>query len=180
MSENKETTDSEDLLDPVTVLGVPVHLERLVYSTVVLMSVLVVYDGWASLTTFAGTALVIAAPTLALLLAHLFADALHRQAELHRPLRRREWGALVRHQGNIVLAAVPPLLILLVGWVTPADARSTIAVLLWTGVLTLVALASLSAYHAGLRGWRLLASAAVGGVIGLVVISLQVVLKPHG
>ena len=31
-----------------------VRLERVVYATVVLMSVLAVYDGWASLTTFAG------------------------------------------------------------------------------------------------------------------------------
>ena len=163
----------------LTILGVQIHLERLVYSTVVLMSVLVVYDGWASLTTFAGIALVIAAPTIALLLAHLFADALHQQAVLRRPLRRSEWRDLLRHQVNILLAAVPPLLILLAGWLTPADALQTVAVLLWTGVLTLVVLAWVSAYRAGLRGWRLLAAAAMGGVIGLVVISLQVVLKPH-
>lgn len=172
-------TEPDEGGTPLTVLGVRIHLERLVYATVVLMSVLVVYDGWASLTTFAGIALVIAAPTLALLLAHLFADALHAQAVLRRPLHSGEWRGLLRHQANIALAAVPPLVILLAGWLTPADALQTVAVLLWTGVLTLVALAALSAYRAGVRGWRLLASAAIGGVIGLIVISLQVVLKPH-
>lgn len=164
---------------PLTILGVQVHLERLVYSTVVLMSVLVVYDGWATLTTFAGIAIVIVAPTVALLLAHLFADALHEQAELRRPLRTGEWSRLLRHQVNIVLAAVPPLAIMLVGWRTPADALKIVTVLVWTGVVTLVALTSVSAYRAGLRGWRLLVAGATGGVIGLVVISLQVLLKPH-
>lgn len=169
--------DEDDL--PLTVLGVQIHLERLVYSTVVLMSVLVVYDGWASLTTFTGIALVIAAPTLALLLAHLFADSLHLQSELRRPLNAAEWRRLLGHQANILLAAAPPLVILLVGWATPADALATVTLLLWTGVVTLIGLTSFSGYRAGLRGWRLLVSALIGGLIGLIVISLQVVLKPH-
>lgn len=154
-------------------------LERLVYSTVVLMSVLVVFDGWSSVATFFGVALVIIAPTLALTVAHLFADVLHLQAEHRRLLMGHEWRALLRHQVNIVLAAVPPLLILLIGWITPMHALGTVQVLIWTGLATLVALAALSAWRAGLRGWRLVASGAVGGLIGLIVISLQILLKPH-
>jgi uncharacterized protein YndB with AHSA1/START domain len=163
---------------PLKLFGHAVSLERLAYATVVLMSILVVYDGWASLTTFGGIAIVIIAPTLAVLLAHLFADVLHLQAEHRRLLDRGQLGALLRHQLGIVFAAVPPLVILLLGWITPMDALNTISVLIWTGMVTLVGLTAFSAYHAGLRGWRLVAAGVAGGLVGLVVISMQVLLKP--
>lgn len=165
--------------DEIRVAGFAVSIERLVYATVVLMSVLVVYDGWADLTTFAGTAMVIVGPILAITLAHLFAGVLQSIAELHRTLTPAEWGRHIRDQVQVLAAAVPPLVVTGIGWVSPLDARSTIAVLLWTGVLTLMVLSGISGHQAGLRGWRLGASALAGGVVGLVVIAMQVVLKPH-
>lgn len=156
-----------------------VRLDRLVYATVVLMSVLVVYDGWQELVTFLGVAAVISGPILALALAHLFAEGLHAHAEQHRPLTRHEWAWLARDQVSVLLAAVPPLVVLGVGWVSTLDALSTITVLLWTGVVTLIALAGFAGRQAGVRGWRLLVAALSGGIVGLIVISLQIVLKPH-
>ncbi len=155
------------------------NVERAVYGTVVLMSVLVVYEGWASLTSFFGTALVIIAPIVALLLAHYFADLMSLHVEVGRPLRRAEWMGLAGREVGILLAAVPPLTILLIGWLTPLDAVSTIKVLLWGGVASLMFLAAVAASQAGYRGWRLAVASAMGGVVGLVVISLQVLLKPH-
>ena len=155
------------------------RLDRLVYATVVLMSVLVVYDGWQDLVTYLGVAAVIIGPILALALAHLFAEVLQAHAELLRPLTTHEWLWFLRDQVSVLAAAVPSLVVLGVGWVSPMDALSTIAVLLWTGVLTLVVLAGIAGRHAGLRGWRWLAAALSGGVVGLVVISLQILLKPH-
>jgi hypothetical protein len=156
-----------------------IRLDRLVYATVVLMSVLVVYDGWDQLTTFGGMALVIVAPIVALAMAHLFAEVMDAYATLRRPLSRSEWSELTLEQTRWLLAAVPPLVILGLGWISRLDARSTIAVLLWTGLATLVVLATLSGHRAGFRGWRLFLAGLSGGVVGLVVISLQIVLKPH-
>ncbi len=155
------------------------RLDRLVYATVVLMSVLVVYDGWESLTTFGGMAVVIIAPILALAVAHLFAEAMDAYATLRRPLVAHEWRRIVLDQGPWLFAAVPPLVILGLGWISPLDARSTIVVLLWTGLATLVVLAAVAGYRAGFRGWRLAVAGLSGGVVGLIVISLQIVLKPH-
>jgi hypothetical protein len=156
-----------------------VRIDRLVYATVVLMSVLVVYDGWQQLASFAGLAAVIIAPMLALGIAHLFAEVLHAIAELRRPLTAPEWAHFAREQVSWFLAALPPLVVLGIGWVSPMDALTTISLLIWTGLLTLIALAAVAGHRAGLRGWRWVGSALSGGVIGLIVISLQVVLKPH-
>lgn len=155
------------------------NVERTAYGTVVLMSVLVVYEGWAQLTSFVGTCIVIIAPTLALLLAHYFADVMAMHVQTRRSLRAAEWRQLSTRQTGIVLAAVPPLLIVLVGWLSPLDALSTIKVLLWAGVATLMFLSGLSARRAAYRGWKVVVAVALGGVVGVVVISMQVLLKPH-
>ena len=70
-------------------------------------------------------------------------------------------------------------MVLAIGWVTPADVVGTIALVLWTGVVTLVVLSGIAGYRAGLRGWRWGVSTATGGLIGLIVIGLQLLLKPH-
>jgi hypothetical protein len=168
------TTDADDA-SAASVL----RIDRLVYATVVLMSVLAVYDGWQDLATFAGVAVVIVGPLLALSLAHLFGDVLHAHAELRRPLTAAEWRHHARDQTSWFVAAVPPLVMLAIGWITPADVVGTIALVLWTGVVTLVVLSAVAGHRAGLRGWRWCVATAAGGLIGLVVIGLQLVLKPH-
>jgi hypothetical protein len=156
-----------------------VRLERVVYATVVLMSVLAVYDGWAELTSFLGVAIVIVAPLVALGVAHLFSEVIEEHYRLQRPLTGAEWRRLSLGQLRILVAGVPPLVILGIGWLSPLDERRTIAVLLWTGVATLVVLSLVAARRAGIRGWRLAVAGLGGGLVGLIVISLQVLLKPH-
>lgn len=164
---------------PLRVLGMPIHLERLTYTTIVLMSVLVVYDEWSELTTFMGMTLVIIGPILAIAIAHGFSEALDEIADYRRPLTWSEWRALLLSQLQVLFAAVPPLVVVGLGFLSPLDADGTINVLIWTAAVTLIALAAVAAYRAGLRGWRLVLAACVGGVIGLLVISLQILLKPH-
>ena len=159
-------------------LGLRVSIERLVYATVVLMSVLVVYDGWNDLATFAGVAVVIIGPILALAIAHLFAEVFELHFHKQRPLSRREWRELALDQVQLLLAAVPPLIILGLGWISPFNERHTIAALLWGGVATLAGLSYVAARRAGIRRWRLAVATLSGGAIGLLVISLQIVLTP--
>ena len=158
---------------------VEIRLERVVYATVVLMSVLAVYDGWAELTSFLGVAVVIVAPLVALGIAHLFSEGIEEHYHLQRALTVAEWRRLALGQLTILVAAVPSLVVLGIGWVSPLDERRTIAVVLWTGVVTLVVLSLVAARRAGIRGWRLAVAGVGGGVVGLIVISLQVLLKPH-
>lgn len=163
----------------VPVRGLRLDIERFTYTTVVLMSVLVVYDGWADLASFVGVALVIIAPVLAISLADGFSEALHEMALAGRPLTGKEWRELIRGLAHVLAAAIPPLAVLAVGWLSPWDVRSTIVALLWTGTLTLVALAYVTARRTGLHGWRVIVASGFGGIIGLIVISLQILLKPH-
>lgn len=164
---------------PFRLGGHPISLERLTYATTVLMSVLVVYDGWEERATFIGVVVVILGPILALAAARCFAEALQEHLEVERPLTRAEWRAILTSQWQVFLAAVPPIIVLGIGWLSPLDARSTIELLLWTGTATLMGLGALAGYRAGLRGWRWLAAAASGAAVGLLVISLQILLKPH-
>jgi len=165
--------------DHVRLFGLRVDIERQVYTTVVLMSVLVVYDGWHELASFLGVAAVIVAPVLAILAAHFFSEVLEDHSALCRPLTGAEWLGHARHQGSSLWSALPPLVVLGIGWVSPLDVLSTITVLVWTGVATLMVLAGAAAARAGYRGWRLGVAAIVGAGIGLLVVSLQILLKPH-
>ena len=119
------------------------------------------------------------APLLALGVAHLFSEVIEEHYHLQRPLTGAEWRRLSVGQLKILVAAIPPLVILGIGWLNPLDERRTIAVLLWTGMATLVGLSFIAGRRAGLRGWRLAVAGISGGVVGLIVISLQVLLKPH-
>jgi hypothetical protein len=163
----------------VRIGGLQVSLERMTYATVVLMSVLVVYDGWEQLATFIGVAAVILGPILALAVAHFFSEILQAYAEHQRPLTFPELRWHARDQVQTLLAAVPPLIVLGLGWISPLDARGTIELLLWTGMVTLIGLASIAGRRAGLRGLRWFVISLSGGVVGLIVISLQIILKPH-
>ena len=169
----------DDHADDLRIGGWAVSLERLTYSTIVLMSVLVVYDGWDQLASYAGVAVVILGPTLAIAVAHLFSEAVHAHAEHGRPLTLTEWRRLSIDQVQILFSAIPPLLVLAVGWLSPLDEHGTIRLLLWTGVATLTGLAAVAGRRAGFRGWRWMMVAISGGAVGLFVVSLQIVLKPH-
>jgi hypothetical protein len=161
----------------VHVHGYALDLERLTYATIVVMSVLAVYTGWAKLSFLAATAVVVA-PVVALGVAHAFSEALHKHAETRRPLNAQEWKAVAWHQLHLLLAAVPPLVLLILGRTTPIGNENVRAAVLTTGMVTLIALTAVAAKHAGYTGWRWLVASLSGGVIGVVVIVLQVVLKP--
>ena len=67
----------------------PVRVDRTVYATITLMSVLIIYDGWQHL-RFVDVAGVIVGPVLAMFLSHVFAGILPRESGAGQELNRRE------------------------------------------------------------------------------------------
>jgi hypothetical protein len=167
----------QDPPPPVRAHGEGLDLERLTYATIVVMSVLAVYPGWEDLSV-RNAAAVIFAPIIALATAHYFSEVLHLHAELQRPLTRTEWREAARRQWQVVLAGVPPLLLMVVGRVVDQDVERVTLIILGTGVVTLMLYAGLAGRRAGIRGWRLAVMSLAGGAIGLLVLSLQILLKP--
>jgi hypothetical protein len=163
--------------EQVRVGGLLLDLERLTYATVVVMSVLAAYKGWSELSFPAATAVVVA-PVLAVAVAHCFAELMHAHAVNQRPLTKPEWRAAVAHQPHLLLAALPPFVVLTVGRLTPLEAQDARVVVLGTGLITLIGLATIASRRAGYHGWQLVVASLAGGLVGLIVISLQVLLKP--
>ena len=157
---------------------VSVPVGPFVYGTVTLMSVLVVYKGWKDIRGYFGVAVVVIGPALALALAHLFAEVLEDHVHLRRPLRRAEWRSAVASAAVFLMIVVPPLALLLVGRVFSIELRTTVYLMIWMGVASLAFWGWLAGRRAGLAGLRLVASSGAGLAIGLVVVALQLVLKP--
>jgi hypothetical protein len=153
-------------------------IERLAYATVVVMAVLAAYQGWAKL-SFVSAALVVVSPVLAVALAHAFSELLQEHAVHQRTLTRAEWAAAVRRQLHLLLAALPPLVVLSIGRAGSIEVARTGAVVELTGMVTLMFLSALACRRAGFRGWKLVLGTLAGGVVGLTVIALQIALKPH-
>jgi len=61
-------------------------LDRAVYTTITIMSVLIVYDGWQNLKFWAAVGVIIG-PVLAMFISHVFSAFLARQAERVRAPR---------------------------------------------------------------------------------------------
>ena len=80
----------EDRTDVIHISRQALSLERLTYATIVLMSVLVVYDGWGQLASFAGAAVVILGPTLALAAAEWVARSRAGKGAHEAPARTRK------------------------------------------------------------------------------------------
>lgn len=78
-------------------LNRPILVDRVVYATITLMSVLIIYDGWQQLRLIDVVA-VIAGPVLAMFIAHLFSGSLATQVELGRGLTGNELIPIVRSE----------------------------------------------------------------------------------
>ena len=86
----------------------PVLIDRIVYATITIMSVLIIYDGWEHLKLI-NVVGVILGPVLAMFLAHVFSAAMAQHVEVGRVLSRKEWGGIARIQAPFLLLCVPPL-----------------------------------------------------------------------
>ena len=119
-------------------------VERVVNTTIMLMSVLVLYDGWETLKLI-GVVAVIVGPVLAMVLAHVFAASIAREVDLKRTPTSRERTRIVRDESRFLLVAVPPVAIVVALYLLGLSLRDCIqAVLVGRADVTRVL---------GWRGW---------------------------
>jgi hypothetical protein len=163
--------------DIVRSAGRPDIISHAVVGTITLTSVLIIYDGWASL-SFGDAAAIIVGPVLAIFIARAFGEALAKVAAKGNPLSRSELLSGVRAECGFLLLAVPPIVLLAVLDLAGVALGDSIQVVTWLGAASLGFWGGLAGVRAGLRGWRLALAVAIGFLIGGLVLTLRVILQP--
>lgn len=154
-----------------------IRVDRLIYTTVTLLSVLIIYDGWATL-QFWDVVAVIVGPIVAIFLSHAFGAELGMRVALGRPLTGTERRAVILEESRFLLILVPPLLILTVLALAGVSNNAIIRIIVGVGVLSLGFWGAVAARRAGLTGWSLTAAALFGLAVGCIILILQGLLQP--
>jgi hypothetical protein len=154
-----------------------IRVGRVVTTTITLMSVLVIYDGWEKLNLLGVTA-VIVGPIVAIFLSHVFAGVLARRVEFGRRMTRAERGGLLLAESQFLLVAVPPLALLLVLSAAGVSYKHGIQVIVGVGVLSLGLWGGLAGRRSGLTGWALAICVLYGLGVGATILILQALLQP--
>jgi hypothetical protein len=155
----------------------PVIVDRIVYATITMMSVLIIYDGWDHLKLINVVGIIVG-PVLAMFMAHVFSAAIARHVEVGRILNRREWGAIIRVQAPFLLLCAPPLIVVSVLYAFDVSLSDAIRVTLWLGTASLGYWGYVAGRRAGFVGWRMVAVVTAGLLIGVVILLIQVFLQP--
>jgi hypothetical protein len=143
----------------------PFVVGRVVYGTITLMSVLVVYDGWQQL-RFRDVVVVIVGPVLVLFLSHLFAATLAKQVELGRVVTGTERAKIARSESPFLLLAVPPVVVVGILTLLGLSLSASIRCLIVLGAVSLGCWGGVAGRRSGMTGWRLVLAVAAGLVIG--------------
>jgi len=162
---------------PTRVGPLKIRADRMIYTTITLLCVLIIYDGWEQL-RFWNVVTVIVGPVLAVFLGHVFGAALGTRVAIGRPLTRGERWAVMVEECRFLLVAVPPLTILVVLTMFGVSYTRTIQVIVLTGVLSLGVWGGAAGRRAGLTGWGQVLSIAYGLLLGGVVLVVQALLHP--
>ena len=160
-----------------TTTGRPVDVDRLIYATITLMSVLIIYDGWEQL-KFVQMVGVIVGPVLAMFLSHVFSASLALQVSQGRPITMAERLAITRKESRFLLICVPPVLLTGILFLLGLSLNDAIRWALFMGTVSLGYWGGLAGRRAGLSGWRLGRAVLGGLLIGLIILALQVMLQP--
>jgi hypothetical protein len=155
----------------------PVLVDRVVYGTITVMSVLMIYDGWQHLKLIDVVG-VIVGPVLAMFLAHTFSAAMAQHVEAGRILTGNEWKGVIRAQAPFLFLCVPPLAIVTFLYAVGVPLTDGIRITLWCGTASLGYWAFVTGRRAGFVGWRMVMVVILGLLIGIVILLVQVVLQP--
>ena len=155
----------------------PVMIDRVVYTTITLMCVLIIYDGWSQLRLI-DAVLIIVGPVLAMFIAHIFSASLGKRAELRRGATWEERGEIIRFESRFLLLAVPPIALLIVSDLAGVSLGAAVEVIIILEGLSIGFWAGLAARRSGVGGWTVVLAVFVGLIVGAIVLTLQVFLQP--
>ncbi len=154
-----------------------VVVDRVVYVTITMMSVLIIYDGWDQL-RYGGVIGVIVGPVVAMFVAHVFAAAIALQVDVKRTLTGAERRRIVQAESRFLFVAVPPLAVIIVLRLAGLSLASSVQVVVWIGAVSLGFWGGVAGRRAGLTGWHLALTVFAGLAVGAVVLMLHLVLQP--
>lgn len=150
---------------------------RAVSGTIVVTSVLVVYDGWGNLRLLEAVAIILG-PVVAMVIAHAFAASLAAYPRLVGGPKGRELRRIVRQESRFLLVCAPQIVLLLVLTLVGFGLCDAVHVLIWAGAASLRLWGGLAARRAGLRLRGVALGVIAGLAVGGAVLPLRVFLQP--
>ena len=109
-------------------------------------------------------------------IAHAYASSATRRLREQEHLTVKGFAKAMVEQAPILAGAVAPLAMLVVFGIAGASLGDAVTAGIWTAAATIVAIEVTAAVRAGAEGFELVAQAAIGVVLGLLVIALKLVL----
>jgi hypothetical protein len=152
-------------------------IDRAVYGTIAVTSVLIVFDGWANLGT-GGAVAVILGPIVAMVVGHIYAASVAAYPKLRGQVALGDLRVVAQRESLFVLVCAPQLFLLLVLRLAGLGLPDTIRVLIWVGPVALGLLGGVAAWRAGSRAPGVVLGVFIGLAVGALVLLLQVFLQP--
>jgi hypothetical protein len=155
----------------------PGVIDRAVYGTIVVTSVLVVYDGWFNI-RLSDAVLVILGPVVAMVIGHFFAATLAAYPALGRRPTGGELFRIMGRESRFLLVCVPQIVLLVVLTLADLSLSDAVRVVIWASAASLGFWGGVASWRAGLGGWGIALGVIMGCVAGGAVLLLQVFLQP--
>ncbi|MCF8558025.1 MAG: hypothetical protein K9G28_10855 [Candidatus Nanopelagicales bacterium] len=181
MDENAQPADPAEVGRELKLhfLGLSFDPHRLIYSTIILMTALAIYDEGderldsATVATLIG---IMVAPLFALTMAHAFSDALDMQIRLGRKLNRTDRRRLLKANAEYMYIAIPPIAITIALAFTAMRGNNIIDIVLWLGLISMFFWGMFAARKAELPRGRQVRTGLNYAVMGLLVLLIELVL----
>jgi len=126
--------------------------------------------------TYAKTVAAVTITMLLYWLAHAYSDYAGERWRRHETLELSGLAHMMMRELSILLSAGVPLVVVLISWATGAELSSAVSAAVWTSAAMVVVIEVAAGLNAKQKGWDLVKEAALGVVLGLLVIALKLVL----
>jgi len=146
----------------------------LVYGTITVGALLAAES--AQRETYGETVGAVAIALLIYWLAHSYAQFTSQRLARSEPLRLGKFAGTMAHEVSILVGAAVPLLALLVWWVAGARLTSAVNAAIWASAAMILLIEVVSGVRARLSAQELIVQAALGAMLGVLVIALKLLL----
>jgi hypothetical protein len=118
--------------------------------------------------------LAVCVTTIVFWLAHVYAETTARRLTMDRNVRLDEIMVVAREEGTMVLAAIPTVLVLALGWWEALNRNLALDLAIAVGIAELVGLGFVIARRSGFRFWGTVGSILLTASFGLIIVGLKV------